>query len=180
VPKGETEATHRAAPVLLALFRVRRPPWRRRRWGAADPVADVHIPLSSLVLDMVGAHVLVLLYLAGLFCVSFSGDGAVGASSSGEVSSASLLGRGSRGAATAASWRCVCLCLYAIRVEIWASPLLGCLSKWPAMMLVMADFSSGLPSSVYDADSAGLLPPSTSTTTRRRCSFSVPTGGMGC
>ncbi|KAJ1293049.1 hypothetical protein BS78_01G038300 [Paspalum vaginatum] len=130
VPKGETEAIHGAAPVLPALLRVRRPPWCRWGRGAADPVADVHIPPPSLALHMVGTRVPMPVDSAGLFCVSFSSDGAFGVVSSGEVSSKSLLGCGSRGAASTTSWRCVCLCLCAIQVEIWASPFLFGSSSW--------------------------------------------------
>jgi len=65
--------------------------------------------------------------LAGLFCCSFSGDGAGGVDSSGEGSVASCLRRGSCSDAGTVIVRYCYLYLYVFQVEIWTPSLLGCL-----------------------------------------------------
>ena len=83
--------------------------------------------LSRLVLGSFGVVLSMLSFLAGLFCCSFSGDGAGGADSSGEGSVASCLRRGSCSDAGTVIVRYCYLYLYVFQVEIWTPFLLGCL-----------------------------------------------------
>ena len=83
--------------------------------------------LSRLVLGSFGVVLPMLSCLAGLFCCSFSGDGAGGADSSGEGSVASCLRCGSCSDAGTVIVRYCYLYLYVFQVEIWTPSLLGCL-----------------------------------------------------
>ena len=83
--------------------------------------------LSRLVLGSFGVVLPMLSCLAGLFCCSFSGDGAGGADSSGEGSVASCLRRGSCSDAGTVIVRYCYLYMCVFQVEIWTPFLLGCL-----------------------------------------------------